>query len=135
MTKQGRDQIFPTTLPESGQHILAAFGQVPEQQGFLLSPLIWMKGDVDDFAAEGVATGMIDTGGQAARGGSELLNLLDAQVVLLEKEGDIDHVVERAAGMRADEVGHNSLLFPQAQALLTEISAGIVQTPEAPVCA
>ena len=99
MAKQGCNQLFATTLFERGQHILAAFGQVPEQQGLLLTPFIRIKGYVDAFTAEGVTTGMINTGGQAARGGGELLNLLDTQVVLFKEEGDIDHVLERTAGM------------------------------------
>ena len=99
MTKQGCNQVLSITLFERGQHILTAFGQVPEQQGFLLTPFIRVKGHVDEFTAEGVATGVIDTGGQTARGGGEFLNLLDAQVVLFKKESDIDHIIERTAGM------------------------------------
>ena len=65
----------------------------------MLPPFIRVKGHVDEFTAEGIATSVIDTGGQAARSGGEFLNLLDAQVVLFKKESDIDNIVERTAGM------------------------------------
>ena len=62
------NQILTITLLESGEHVLAAFRQVAEKQSFLLTTFIGVERNVDDFAGEWVATGMIDTGGQAARG-------------------------------------------------------------------
>ncbi len=40
--------------------------------------------------------------------------------MLFEEEGNIDHVIESAAGMGADEIGDDGLLFPQPLTLLTE---------------
>ena len=56
---------------------------------------------------------MVDTGGQAAWRRCEFLDLFDAQVVFFKKEGDIDHIIESAAGVRADEIGNNGLFFAQ----------------------
>ena len=93
------DDLQAATLSECAENVLAALRKVPEQKGLLHAALVGITWYVQHLPGKRVATGMVDTGRQAARGRGEFLDLFDTQVMFLEKECDIDHVVKCTSGM------------------------------------
>ena len=64
--------------------------------------------------------GVVDAGGQGAGCRSELLDLFHPEVVLFEEQGHLDHVIQGAAGVTADEVRNHGLLLAKCPAAVAK---------------
>ena len=96
---------------EGLQHQPPLFRPLPLHQGPLHGLLVGIGGDVDRLHGPGVQAGVVHTGGQGAGGGVEVLNLLGLTAGAVEPLGQPHRVVQSAARVRGDEVGHQVLLL------------------------
>ncbi len=107
--KQLLPDIFAPCDPQSLKDRLPLLGEMIKEQRFLQSFLCGAARHVHRLAGEWIASGVVDAGCQRPRRRGELLDLLHAQLMAFEEEGDLDHVFYGAARMGADEVGDDRL--------------------------
>ena len=80
-----------------------------KEQGALHGFLIVCPRHINCFPGHGVLAGMEHGGGESQRGGVEVLDLLRLDIFPLQVLGQLNHVLQRTAGVAADEVFHNLL--------------------------
>lgn len=104
------DEIRSVHAPEFGSDVGALFGLVPEEEHALAELLGRRAGGEDRFERVGMVARGPDgrADGHGSRG--EVLHLFELETHIACFSGELSHVLLRAAGVRADEVGDELLV-------------------------
>ncbi len=105
------DQVLAARLLERPANLEVILGLEELHQRPLQLPVAQMLGDVDRLLGERVEARVVHAGRDVERAGDEILHLVGAVMVALEEQRQVDHRVERAAGVAGDEVGDQELLL------------------------
>lgn len=106
-------EILSATDAQGFKNILAGFGLMEKEQCFLQPFLFGSAGDMNRLATERVFSGVINARRQTARRWGEVLDLFNFELMAFEIQGDLEHILQGAARVTADQVRDNRL--PQSE--------------------
>ena len=106
------DQVLPARLVEGLQHQLPVLGFAPLHEGPLEGLVVGRLGDKYRLHGPGVQAGVPHAGGQGARSGVEVLDLLRHVALLVQPLSQLYRVLQGAPRVGGDEVGHQILVLP-----------------------
>ena len=106
------NEVLPARLVEGLQHQGTVLRLAPLHESPLEGLVMGCLGDKHRLHGPGIQTGVPHAGGQGAGSGIKVLDLLGHVALLVEPLGQLDRILQSAAGMGGDEVGDRYWSFP-----------------------